>query len=128
MEIDRLIPLRDDISAGFLTGLDDGPGVWRIVRVDVDGAVPASLGEDCLDVSDAFFAVAFGHQCDVLSANGLGEGSASRIPCGVIRVGKRANGIDEGRHIGRISATRDDRRKHSHGGDGGRTLQKLTTL
>ena len=101
----------------------------RTLRDELHGKVDNALTTGPLALATAaFFAVAFGHQCDVLSANGLGEGSASRIPCGVIRVGKRANGIDEGRHIGRISATRDDRRKHSHGGDGGRTLQKLTTL
>ena len=96
MQVGRLVPLRHDIGAGSLRGLDDRTRVRAVVGVDVDDAVAAGLGEDGLDVGDALLAVALGDQRHIFGADRLGESRAALVPGRVIGVGQRADRVDDG--------------------------------
>ena len=91
MQIVGLVPLGDDVGAGVLARLDDGTRVRAVVRIDVDDAIAAGLGENCLDVGDPLLAVAFRNQRHIVRADRLRECGAALVPGGVIGIGQRAN-------------------------------------
>ena len=128
MQVGGLVPLGDDISARCLAGIDDRPRIGAVVRVDVDSAIAARLGEDRLDVGNTLLAVAFGDQRHVFGAYRLRKRRTTSIPGCMIGVGQRTDRVDDGWHFGGMAAARNDGGKRPESADGCSPLQKAAAL
>src|SRR5215469_16621755 len=78
-------------------GLDNGTRIRRVVRIDVQHHISASLCHDGANIRDSLFAIAFCYQGDVFTANRFSKVGSTLVPGRVIRIGQRSDGIDERR-------------------------------
>ncbi len=86
MKIIRFIPLRDHIDTCFCASFDDGPRIRAFIGIDIQYHIAAGFSDHGFDIGDTFFAVALGHQSDILRPRPFRERLATFVPGGMVGI------------------------------------------